>query len=204
MREKAGEGKSNTGPSSRHGCDDEAEDRDGFQMKGLAAILAMMTLPSCASIANGTRQTVTLNSEPSSAEIEVFNLKGEEVYRGSTPATVSLNRGSSYFQREVYTLAFRSPDREPMYLEVQGSVNGWYFANFAVAPLIGMLIVDPVTGGMYELPGEVAADVAQHAVIKPADSLGIRILSVTDLPSVVRDRITPIQPATSVVPAVAK
>jgi len=38
---------------------------------------------------------------------------------------------------------------------INSSVDGWYFGNILVGGLIGMLIVDPATGAMYNLPERV-------------------------------------------------
>jgi len=32
------------------------------------------------------------------------------------------------------------------------SISGWYWGNILFGGLIGMLIVDPITGAMYKLP----------------------------------------------------
>ena len=34
---------------------------------------------------------------------------------------------------------------------IQSSLDGWYWGNILVGGLIGMLIVDPITGAMYEI-----------------------------------------------------
>jgi hypothetical protein len=34
---------------------------------------------------------------------------------------------------------------------LDSSVSGWYFGNLAFGGVIGMLIVDPLTGAMYNL-----------------------------------------------------
>ena len=35
--------------------------------------------------------------------------------------------------------------------QVSSSLNGWYWGNILVGGLIGMLIVDPISGAMYEI-----------------------------------------------------
>ena len=36
-------------------------------------------------------------------------------------------------------------------MKLDSSLSGWYFGNIIFGGLIGMLIVDPVTGAMYNL-----------------------------------------------------
>jgi hypothetical protein len=39
-------------------------------------------------------------------------------------------------------------------VNLHSSVSGWYFGNVVFGGLIGMLIVDPLTGAMYNLTPE--------------------------------------------------
>lgn len=156
------------------------------------ALVAAVTAMSCATVVNGSRQSVSLNSEPPRAEVTVFNRDGKEVYRGNTPTTITVPRGSSYFRREVYTLAFVVPDRDPMVVKVPASVDGWYFGNIVLGGAIGLLIIDPLTGAMFELPDEVAANLADRRITRPADTSELAILTVADLPPAIRQRIVPL------------
>ena len=36
-------------------------------------------------------------------------------------------------------------------VQIQGKLDGWYFGNLLFGGLIGMVIVDPITGAMYRL-----------------------------------------------------
>jgi len=84
----------------------------------------------------------------------ITNRAGEKIHSATTPATVTLNRGSGYFKSEIYTVEVTKPGFQPKTITVKGSVNGWYFGNILVGGLIGMLIVDPITGAMYNLSPE--------------------------------------------------
>jgi hypothetical protein len=78
---------------------------------------------------------------------------------------------------------------------VRGSLDGWYWGNFAIVGALGMLIVDPLTGGMFELPPKVTADVAEGRIVEPNPAgPRLKILTVSDLPPTMRSQIVPIAP----------
>jgi hypothetical protein len=39
-------------------------------------------------------------------------------------------------------------------VRLDSAVSGWYWGNFAFGGLLGMLVVDPLTGAMYNLTPE--------------------------------------------------
>ncbi len=44
--------------------------------------------------------------------------------------------------------------------QVDSQVSGWYVANIMLGGLLGMLIVDPASGGMYTFPDKVQSKLA--------------------------------------------
>ena len=46
------------------------------------------------------------------------------------------------------------PGYSPTEVKLDSSVSGWYFGNLLFGGLIGMLIVDPLTGAMFNLTPE--------------------------------------------------
>lgn len=117
----------------------------------LATTLAL-AISGCATIIGSTTQPVTLKSVPEGAKISVTNRAGEKIHSGTTPATVTLNRGAGYFKAESYTIKFEKEGYEAKEIVVGGQVNGWYFGNIIFGGVIlGMLIVDPLSGAMFTL-----------------------------------------------------
>jgi hypothetical protein len=49
---------------------------------------------------------------------------------------------------------FELPGYSQAEIKLDSSVSGWYFGNLLLGGLIGMLIVDPLTGAMYNLTPE--------------------------------------------------
>ncbi|WP_143011497.1 hypothetical protein [Chitinophaga filiformis] len=117
-------------------------------MCGLA-IVAALTFSSCATIFGGTQHTFVVNSNPGDAKLVITNKKGKEVFNGNTPATVRLKSGAGYFSPAQYTVKFTKAGYEEFTMPIHFKLNGWYFGNILIGGAIGMLIVDPLTGGMW-------------------------------------------------------
>jgi hypothetical protein len=120
--------------------------------KLLAATVLAVLLPACGSIVNGSAQTVTFDSRPSDARIVITNRAGRTVFDGRTPSSVTLNRAVGYFKPEVYKVRIEKEYCETTELYLTPKISGWFFANFLMfGGFWGMLIIDPLTGGMYTL-----------------------------------------------------
>jgi len=50
-------------------------------------------------------------------------------------------------------------------------MSGWYWGNILIGGLIGMLVVDPLTGAMYKLPDGANANLGNPLTAKAPDSL---------------------------------
>ncbi len=139
-------------------------------MKYLAVllILAASLLSGCASMVGTNSYPVTLNSTPSDARFVVATPNGRTIHSGTTPATVMLASSRGYFKSADYLITFSKPGFEDTVVELHGEVNGWYFGNFLVAGVVGLLVIDPITGAMWRLPDEQGA-VLPAAVAPPAN-----------------------------------
>ncbi|WP_153131129.1 hypothetical protein [Dechloromonas hortensis] len=118
----------------------------------LIATALAFAISGCATIVGSTTQSVTIKSVPEGANISITNRAGEKIHTGMTPATITLKKSAGYFKAESYTVKFQKDGYEAKELIVSGQVNGWYFGNIIFGGLIvGMLIVDPMTGAMFSL-----------------------------------------------------
>jgi hypothetical protein len=72
-------------------------------------------------------------------------------------------------------------------------VSGWYFGNFGSGGVLGFLIVDPATGGMFSLePREISADLrSRHARFFPKDG-ELRVALRSDVPKELVTHLKPI------------
>ncbi|MBI5254911.1 MAG: hypothetical protein HY855_00315 [Burkholderiales bacterium] len=161
--------------------------------QALAAAAVALAVSGCASIFNGQVQTVTIQSVPDAATISVTNRAGEKVHTGSTPATLSLKRGAGYFKPETYTITFTKPGFESKQLVVTGTMSGWYIGNILFGGLIGMLAVDPVTGGMYIFPESVSGQLAAASAPTASLPATLQVVSLDSLSPAQRLAARPIE-----------
>lgn len=131
-------------------------------------IVSMLATNGCASIVSGGSQVMLIKSVPDSAALEITNKAGEKIHTGTTPATVSLKRSSGFFKPEQYQITVSKEGFPTKQVIVEGKLNGWYLGNVIFGGLIGLLIVDPMTGAMYTLKPEANAalpvDKDQHSL----------------------------------------
>ena len=123
----------------------------------LVSLSAATVLSGCASIFSEQTYPVQVTSEPSRASIEIKDEDGNVVYNGSTPATVKLASSAGYFDGERYTVTFRKPGYDDEQFVIDSGIDGWYWGNLLLGGILGMLIIDPATGAMYDLPTKAGA-----------------------------------------------
>lgn len=116
----------------------------------ILTIITAILLPSCASIVSKSSYPLNFNSDPSDARITIVNKKGETIFSGKTPATVTVKASSSYMSGENLTVTVSKPGYEDAKVSVSAKIEGWYWANLLFGGVIGMLIIDPLTGAMYK------------------------------------------------------
>lgn len=152
----------------------------------MTAVAATVLLSGCASIFNGQTQTIAFQSEPTGAVLLVTNRAGEQVHSGTTPASVTLKRGAGYFKPESYTIRLTKPGFDTKEVVVTGTLSGWYIGNILFGGVIGMLAVDPVTGGMYVFPDTVTTPLAAASSPSASGPTTLRVVSLDSLPPEVR------------------
>lgn len=160
-----------------------------FVLGGLIPLLG------CATIIKGSDQKVGFQSTPSGAKVSVFDINGQLVADGTTPVTIPLKKGASYFQAAKYRIVFEAPGRQKKEIWLSGSLEGgWYIAgNFLVGGLIGWLIVDPLSGAMWTLsPSNVSATL--DTGVSKTDG-GLRVLLAEQLSPAILARATPVAAA---------
>jgi hypothetical protein len=109
---------------------------------------------SCASIVTRSSYAVDFNSNPQGAEVAIENRDVNVVFDGHTPATVFLESSAGYMRPERYKITYRQPGREPVTTYIHAKIEGWYFGNLLLwgPGIIGMLLIDPLTGAMWKIP----------------------------------------------------
>ena len=124
-------------------------------MKGLILSFLGFSLicSGCASIMCSPEKTVNITSEPPGAEFEITKPDGRSIVQGITPMNVTLKRGRGWFKAGDYTIRFVKSGYELHEVLIEQKLEtGWYVGgNLVLGGLIGWLIVDPLTGAMYNI-----------------------------------------------------
>lgn len=147
----------------------------------LPLTLSAFLLGGCASIVGDSSYPVAIKSSPEGATFEVRDSSGKVLHTGTTPGTVTLKSGDGYFSGAQYTIAFNKEGHEPNEVKLDSSLSGWYWGNILFGGLIGMLIVDPITGAMYKLPEGTSVDLGEK-VVSSNQGQDLTLLSIDQLP----------------------
>ncbi|KAF2391963.1 MULTISPECIES: hypothetical protein [Pseudomonas] len=121
----------------------------------------VIAVSGCASIVSDSKPKVHLYSTPTKANYVIRDSKGGVVSKGMTPGAAILETGRGYFKSESYTVTFQKEGYAQTTVPLKSSVSGWYWGNLLFGGLIGMLIVDPLTGAMYTLPEDATGNLPE-------------------------------------------
>lgn len=158
-----------------------------------AVLLAAVALTGCATIVGQPTQTVPIASTPSEARIVIADEDGAEVFAGSTPTSVTLNKSTGrYFGGKEFKVTISKPGFKTQVIPITSSPNGWYIAgNLVFGGLIGWFIVDPLNGDMYTLsPESIAASLpTESAHNNRATDGSITVMLIQDVPDALRDKL---------------
>lgn len=97
----------------------------------------------CATIMNGTTDTVNINSRPPDAKFSIVSVSnsGEKttIVTGLTPQNVTLQRKTEFWGNG-YTVTFEKEDFITKTILMRKSVSGWYWGNILFGGIIGVVI----------------------------------------------------------------
>ena len=157
---------------------------------GIGALILIALHTNCASIVSKTNYEVRINSVPRDATATIFNRDGKEIFTGKTPFQVVLSPKAGYFKRAIYTVEFNKEGFAKKSIVVSSGVNGWYFGNLLLGGLIGMLIIDPLTGAMYRIE-DVDISEALTALTANEDNKEktLMIYNLADIPASLKDKL---------------
>ena len=103
----------------------------------------------CATIFNwDNKGTLRLDSSEPQTTVRVYN-RGEFVERVTTPCTYPVRSASGYMRRSSYEFVFEKDGFNKESHQRVGRFSAWYWWNIAIGGLVGMFIVDPLTGSEY-------------------------------------------------------
>ena len=113
-------------------------------------LLVSALLSGCASIVCPSSYPISLSSNVKNAKVTVYN-RGEEVLVATEPTEIRLSPKGGYFVPADYRLVFEKDGCKCDEVKLETNFNWWYLGNILFGGLIGMLIVDPATGAMWEI-----------------------------------------------------
>jgi len=166
------------------------------RIKWMTATMALLLITGCATIVGDKTQSLQLNSKPDDAMVTITDENGVEVFKGKTPANVTLEKSDgSYFGGKTYIVRISKDGYETQSVQVNSKMNGWYIAgNFVFGGLIGWFIVDPLSGAMYNLsPEQVNAQLNSSSASNNSTPDGIRIVLLKDVPQQLRAHMVKIR-----------
>lgn len=143
-------------------------------------IVASLLTGGCASIIHGGPRTISVSTQPQGAKATISKDSGEIVSVNTTPFTVALEPKKGYFKGQTYLIKLDLPGYRGTEVSVQPSMSGWYIANLVFGGLLGLLVVDPLTGSMWNLsPERIEQQLspAQAQLIKNGDGFVVVLLS---------------------------
>lgn len=147
-------------------------------VNAVIGLILCLSLSSCASIVSGGPKKVTINTTPPGAKVTIYDKYGKLVLAKQSPAVVALDRSTGYMAGQEYRIVIEKPGYKPTEVRVRANINGWYFGNILFGGLIGMVIVDPITGAMFTLkPDQINETLtpAQRKSLKKRPGLGIML-----------------------------
>lgn len=129
--------------------------RNGFIVV-LMAIIAV-SQNGCATVVSGKTQDVMIRSNPPGATVKI-----DEIVMGTTPMVANIVR------KKRHAISISKPGYQEVSQGTTRGFNGWYLGNILLGGIIG-LIVDPITGAMYDVePGEINVSLPEGAVTPEA------------------------------------
>jgi hypothetical protein len=118
----------------------------------LALVAALFAIaPGCASIVSKSQYPVTVKSNPSGAMVTIRNSRGIDVQKVTTPATIVLPACDGYLTPARYTFTYENDGYIPASYLIPAVMDNWYFGNILFGGVIGILVIDPLTGAMWRL-----------------------------------------------------
>ena len=122
-----------------------------FSLKQTALVLTIpILISSCATIFGHSSYPMNIRTNPTGANIIITDKHHKAIYKGTSPATVTLQSGAGFFSKAQYQVTLSSPNYNEQIIPIIYKLNGWYFGNIFIG-LLGFLIIDPATGAMWKL-----------------------------------------------------
>jgi hypothetical protein len=166
--------------------------RKNFLKLAALLLVAPMLFSSCATIVSKSSYPVSIDTNPEGATVSITDKRGKEVYKGKSPATVSLKSGAGYFSRAEYQVRLTAPGYAEQVIPVNYKLNAWYFGNLVIGGVLGMLVIDPATGAMWKLetpPININLAKSTSSVTEPS----LKIMNINDVPQEMKAKLVQVK-----------
>jgi hypothetical protein len=118
------------------------------------AVVATLFVTGCASCPSGSagfnRDSIRITSEPSGANVAVYDASGLSVFEGRTPANAQLLRYQSYLVTQTYRVVFDKPGFRSTETWLASTPAGWYHGDFSERSPWAYGLVEPPLDVKYE------------------------------------------------------
>jgi len=156
------------------------------------ALIVVALLSGCASVASKSRYDVTITSSPDQANITITDNQGLDIYSGKTPATVDLSSGGGFFSGAKYTVKFHKDGYQDTTMSLNADIDGWYFGNILIGGVLGLLIIDPVTGAMWKLQDKCNANLVTSSTTLLTEDGAVNVAYLSDVPAELQKNLVPV------------
>jgi len=157
----------------------------------MMVLISIFLFSSCATIFTKTKYPLMVNSNPDGATLTITDKKGNDVYAGTTPASVVLKSSSGFFSGAEYHVKISLPGYNDKVVTVSSKIEGWYFGNLLLGGVLGMLIIDPATGAMWKLDTkEINVDLIPS---QSNNTMELKIMDINDIPKEWKDHLVAIK-----------
>jgi len=123
----------------------------------ICIVASLLLTSSCATVIKGGRETISFSSIPHGAVLEISDKSNMPVARIVTPSVVTLKKGSGFFSGQTYVVNATKEGYMPTGCRIETNLNvgAYVFGNiglsFVGAGLLGFVLVDPLSGAMWNL-----------------------------------------------------
>jgi len=139
-------------------------------MKTFIILITFIVLTSCASIFSKSTYTINIASNPSELKYEIFDVVGNAVESGTTPAQISLEA------RFAPYLVVVKNGTETKGTSIKGTIDPWFWGNLVFLNLaLAGIATDSGSGAMAKIPKSSRDILIDFNIQKSQDELEMAI-----------------------------
>ena len=118
-------------------------------------LLLTLTFTSCSSVIYRSKQDVRIKSQ-SGTKIAIKDSFGNTIVEGEEQLSIKLDRAKGFFEKGNYVIEVTKEGYKPVTMGLTGEMNkgSYIVGNLLLTPLgtlLGMVVIDPLTGAMWSL-----------------------------------------------------